>query len=139
MDQRSHIIAVHANYYGPLREGEYQFAFGGSTTDPNGSTIDLEWDYYRFGNNCNVFTIVTKNPEIKDIASFKFIVYTRNDPGAPDIPPAAIDLYFDRDPTNVPVSEGDIINIRSDCNFVISEGGRDCIYLVTILLELDPL
>ena len=85
------------------------------------------------------FTIVTKNPEIKDIATFRSIVYFRNDPGAPDIPLASINLFFDRDPTNVPVLDGDILNIRSDYNIIISEGGRDCIYLVTILLELDPL
>ena len=67
VDKRPHIIAVHPNYYGPLRDGEYQFAFGGSTIDPNGSSgflvpqtgrikkkiqvkIDLEWEYYRFRN-----------------------------------------------------------------------------------------
>ena len=27
VDERPHIIAVHANYHGPLRESEYQFAF----------------------------------------------------------------------------------------------------------------
>ena len=37
-DKRPHIIAVLANYSGPLREGEYQFAFRGSTIDPNGSS-----------------------------------------------------------------------------------------------------
>ena len=35
---KSHIIAVHANYHGRLRKGEYQFAFGGIAIDPNGST-----------------------------------------------------------------------------------------------------
>ena len=29
-DKRSHIIAVHANYKGPLHKGEYQFVFGGN-------------------------------------------------------------------------------------------------------------
>ena len=97
VDQRSHIIAVHVSYYGPLREGEYQFAFGGITIDPNGSSgflvlqsgrikkiqvkIDLEWDYYRFCNNCNVFTIVTKNPEIKDIASSSLLFTLEMIPG----------------------------------------------------------
>ena len=38
IDERPHIIAVHAHYHGPLRKGEYQFAFGGSPIDPNGST-----------------------------------------------------------------------------------------------------
>ena len=38
VDQRPHIIAVHANYHGNLRKDEYQFAFGGSVINPNGST-----------------------------------------------------------------------------------------------------
>ena len=38
IDERLHIIAVHANYRGPLIKGNYQFAFGGSVIDPNGST-----------------------------------------------------------------------------------------------------
>ena len=38
VDQRPHIIAVHANCYGPLRKGGYHFAFGGSVIDPAGST-----------------------------------------------------------------------------------------------------
>ena len=38
IDERPHIIVVHAYYHGPLRKDEYQFAFGGSTRDFNGST-----------------------------------------------------------------------------------------------------
>ena len=82
-----HIIAVHANYHGPLRKEEYQFAFGGSDIDPNGSTgflvpqsgrikkiqvkMELEEDNYGWQNTCNVLTMVTKNSEIKDITSFQ--------------------------------------------------------------------
>ena len=36
--ERPHIITVHAHYYGPLRKDEYQFAFGGSTIDSDGTT-----------------------------------------------------------------------------------------------------
>ena len=81
VDKKPHIIAVHANYYGPLRKGEYQFALGGSAIDPNGSTgflvpqsgrikkiqveIKLDKDYYELSNTCRAFPIVTKNPEKK--------------------------------------------------------------------------
>ena len=30
IDERPHIIVVHASYYSPLRRGEYQFTFGGN-------------------------------------------------------------------------------------------------------------
>ena len=33
-----HIIAVNANYSGPLRKGEFQFSFGGNTIHSNGNT-----------------------------------------------------------------------------------------------------
>ena len=37
--KRPHIIAVHANYHGRLRKGEFQFAFGGNIIEPQPSGI----------------------------------------------------------------------------------------------------
>ena len=34
IDKRPHIIAVHANYHGHLRKGEFKFAFGGNAIQP---------------------------------------------------------------------------------------------------------
>ena len=161
VNERPHIIAVHANYHGPLRRDEYQFAFGGSVINLNGSTgflvplsgrikkikakVEKGEDNYGWQNNSNVFTIVTNNLEIKDLVSFKSTVFVRNPPKPnadrvrSDENIVLIEFRFDRDATNILVSDGDTINIRSDCDIVIREGKRDCTYLVTILLELDPL
>ena len=35
---RSLIVAVHAQYYGDLIKGKYQFTFGGSAIDPIGNS-----------------------------------------------------------------------------------------------------
>ena len=37
---RSHIIAVHANYYGRLEKDNFQFTFGGNTIQPNVNNIN---------------------------------------------------------------------------------------------------
>ena len=34
IDKRPYIITLHANYHGHLRKGEFQFAFGGNTIQP---------------------------------------------------------------------------------------------------------
>ena len=34
INKRPYIIAVHANYHGHVRKGEFQFAFGGNTIQP---------------------------------------------------------------------------------------------------------
>ena len=36
IDERPRIIAIHSNYCGLLRKGEYQFVFGGNITQPSG-------------------------------------------------------------------------------------------------------
>ena len=36
IDERPHIIAVHASYSGPLRKNEFQYSFGGN--EANNST-----------------------------------------------------------------------------------------------------
>ena len=94
--------------------------------------VKLEEDNYGWQNNFNVFTIVSNNLEIKDIVSFEPVIH-----GNPV--PDEIEFRFDRDPTNAPVSEGDIINIRTDCDIEVLKSGSHGTYLVTILLELDPL
>ena len=38
IDERPHIIAVHASYHGFLIKDEFQFSFGGSTINPNDSS-----------------------------------------------------------------------------------------------------
>ena len=44
---------------------------------------------------------------------------------------------YDRDPENIPISEGDIINIRTERNF--NQKDIRISHLFTFLLELDPL
>ena len=49
---------------------------------------------------------------------------------------------FDRDPENIPISEGDVINITTEkdySEFSYGEIGITISYLFTFLLELDPL
>ena len=49
---------------------------------------------------------------------------------------------FDRDPENIPISEGDVINIKTEKDYRESDSsGLDITisYLFTFLLELDPL
>ena len=36
--KRTHIVAVNANYSGPLRKGEFQLSFGGNTINSDGNT-----------------------------------------------------------------------------------------------------
>ena len=152
VDKRPHIIAVHAHYHGRLRKGEYQFAFEGSPTDPNGSTGFLVpqtgriknvhvkkirgRELYGIDNLGPVFTYITINEETTEI------LILRHRPRAPEAPQPfpEIVLEFDRVPTNFkPVLKGDIINIRSDRDFARTENGRHYTYLFTILLELHGL
>ena len=54
---------------------------------------------------------------------------------------------FDRDPENILISEGDVMNIRTEKGDVVSEYAfssrgipfSEASYLFTFLLELDPL
>ena len=132
-------------------QGEYQFAFGRINIDPNGSTgflvpqtgriknvevkIIRGRELYDSNNLGPIFTFVTINEETTEILSL------RHRPIAPEAPQSflKIVLEFDRVPTNIPVLKGDIINIRSERNFALTENEKHCAYLVTILLELDGL
>ena len=49
---------------------------------------------------------------------------------------------FDHDPKNIPISEGDVINIRTEKDYIETDHIEIDIpisYLFTFLLELDPL
>ena len=138
VDQRPHIIAVHANCYGPLRKGEYQLAFEGSIIDPAGSTGFLvpqsgrikkvqlktlyrEYTIENFDIVGPLFTIIAGKDryEVTNLRTYectKISEDPRNN---------YHEIRCRSDSENMPISEGDIINIRSD--------------LFTFLLELDPL
>ena len=45
VDERTHIIAVHARYCGPLRKGEYQFKFGGNSNENCEESIEGYEDF----------------------------------------------------------------------------------------------
>ena len=144
---------VHTNYHGPLRRGEYQFAFGGSVIDPNGGSGFLVPQSGRIKkikgkikvgkdncgiseNRCILFTILaTNNLEIRDLERLSTWLITASD-GYDDPAVHVFDLRPEHNTFNILVSEGDIMNIRSDCN---NEDAKNCTYLVIILLELDPL
>ena len=49
---------------------------------------------------------------------------------------------FDRDPENIPISEGDVLNIRTEKDYegnIFSGVNVSISFLFTFLLELDPL
>ena len=94
----------------------------------------------------SIFTIVAINGETTSLISYQCIIIitpSRADLNDPRLRLEDLsDKYecrFDRDPTNIPVSEGDI-DIRSGRNINYTyDNGKHCTYLITMLIELDPL
>ena len=157
-DKRPHIIVVHTHYCGNLRRGEYQFSFGGNV----GSKLDTGFlvlqssrlkkiltkishegkdssrNIFEGG---SIFTIIAirYTGEPSDLLTYECFISDRSLSGD--------DGYdkkcgFDRDPENISISEGDVINIRTEKDY--SEADHRGIdipisYLFTFLLELDPL
>ena len=175
INKRSYIIAVHANYYGILVKDKFQFTFGGNTIQPQSGRIkkiSLQAYGYRFyykdskdfldqlgfssGTPVPIFTIVLirNNGEISDLTTYKCAFKFD---GSVEVSGGIIsECIFTPDPKNVSISEGDILNIRTEVNnipnaptiftirtnpnFNIDETKNDFFtYLVTFLIELDPL
>ena len=139
IDEKSHIIAVHASYHGKLIKDKYQLSFGGSTINPNSSsgflvphsgrikTIKLKTPYY--GKKVGIddvgeiiegtfFTIVAiKNTgEVSNLERYECLICEPSHSGyRPKV------CSFDLDPTNMPISEGDVINIRTGKDFRVVE------------------
>ena len=158
VDQRPHIIAVHTNYHSDLHKDEYQFAFGRGAIDPNGSTgflvphsgrtkkIQVKITYKGKKHLCNffqsgfIFTIVALKDmgEVSNILAYEcYLPSLKYEVGVI----CHRECRFNPDPENIPISVGDVINIRSETNYMLISGGRDIpiSYLFTFLLELDPL
>ena len=154
IDEKPHYIAVQASCHDTLRSGKYQFAVGGDAQNPTGSTgclvpqsdrikeIQLKFDY----KNINfllprdiagsIFTIVRINEkaEILDLLTYHCI-FTPIDSSNPESSSFKESCGFNREPENIPISEGDVINIRTDIN----HNKLSTAILITFLLELDPL
>ena len=182
---RSHIIAVHANYYGRLEKDKFQFTFGGNTIQPNVNNINNGFlipqsgrikkillkdyghkfyykdrkdflDQFGFSSDTpvSIFTIVLirNNGEVSDLTTYKCAFkFDRR----LKLSGSINDCMFIPDPRNISISEGDILNIRTEVNipnkptiFVVrrtpsfnTDKTRDDFftYLFTFLIELDPL
>ena len=144
-DKRLHIIAVHTSYHGSLRKDEYQFDFGGNIS-PYFNTafcvphschikrIRMKIMYGRIGVRClstfgSYFTIVAvrnNNGEVSDLLTYECNEHA----------------WSQFDSVNIPISEGDIINIRTEKDYIEVDYRGNIIcnsYFFTFLLELDPL
>ena len=155
--KRPHIIAVYANYHGHLRAGEHQFAFAGSVINLNGSTgflvlqsgrikkIQAKFSYQGTDMEYlemvgSVFTInaIKSTERVSNLLTYE----CPEGPIDPNNPLAnyAIRCWFDWE--NMPISEGDIINIKTKIDYKFEwrvDGKPIFSYLFTFLLELDPL
>ena len=124
-----HIIAVHTHYCGNLRKGEYQFIFGGNISfkldtgflvPQSGRIKNIQLKISHEGKTSlrnmlisgSIFTIVAikDTGEVSNLLTYEYTL-GQNDPHDP--------IYikrcsFDRDPKNIPFSEGDVINIRTE-------------------------
>ena len=168
IDKRPHIIAVHANYHGRLREGEFQFAFGGNTIQPQpngssgfliphsgritkirGTVADEKGRHTTSGISPVLDPTLTKN-DLFNIISINddgdvtnlISVYNCNDTYDADKAVYTISCGFTPDPKNISISEGEILTIRTTDYWSIShidDLDKTFSYLFTFLIELDPL
>ena len=119
---KDHIIAVNANYSGPLRKGEFQFSFGGNTHGFNGflvphsgriKTIKSRVESIILVGGSLFSFLLTKNKEKTQTRLANYICelgYGVSDGYNPLLRRCA----FDNDLENYPISEGDLINIRTE-------------------------
>ena len=135
---------VHANYFGILEKDKFQFTFGGNTKQPNVNNInngflipqsgrikkisiqDFGYTFYfddpgDLVDELNlasrvlipIFTIVLiKNNEVSDLTTYK-CVFKIPDSMGEGIKQKCL---ITPDPKNIPISEGDILNIRTEIN-----------------------
>ena len=160
-DNRSHIIAGHASYCGPLIRGKHQFTSGGN--ESNNATVgflipqsgrikkikvrivdrkkekDENIDYYNSANiiSFNIIAFKKSGEEI-NLLTYSCNIYYNPVEGFVLGVDNNITCWFNPDPKNViiTISEGDILNIRSETSF---SSENPLTYIFTFLIELDPL
>ena len=164
-DTKTNIIAVHTQYYGRLIKNRYQFTFGENVTYPPFSgfliphsgrikKIVLRVEGY-FGVYGSLFSLLlTKKEEASQTRLADCIFEIQRDMGIDEArmvyfhgdvrleSPFITKFYFDNDLENYPLSEGDLLNIRTEKDVGVGElTEEDPIpsFFFTFLIELDPL
>ena len=158
VDQRQHIIAVHTHYRGNLIKDKYQFTFGRNVSSeldigflvPQSGRIkkiqtkttyegkDFYGDIFEIG---SIFTIIAirDTGEVSNLLTYECYIIG-GDPTTTHY--VRRNYRFDRNPENIPISEGDVINIGTEKDYrdVDIDRGMDrpISYLFIFLLELDP-
>ena len=160
MDKKKHIISVHTHYYGSLIKGKYQFTFGENETYtalsgfliPHSGRIKkivsrVEGIILVTGSLFSFFLTKKKEKTQKRLADYIFELgrdiidnnEERELPGGITVAgnPWSRKFYFDNDLENYPLSEGDLINIRTEKDYTLEDPKPS--FLFTFLIELDPL
>ena len=162
-NKRKHIIAVYTNYCGDLIEGKYQFSFGGSACKETGflmphsgriKKIEVRLNGWLHGELANdLVSRKVTNGHFFSIMLFKENTAVRSGELTSDeITLGKIKCNYTMDKVslkkqlcflpiyndfkNYQLSEGDYINIRSEKTLAIED---EMFYLITFLVELDPL
>ena len=133
--KKTHIISVNTHYYGPLIKGKYQFTFGENKEEPalsgflipdSGRTkkiatrFEIMIDNY-FDDLTGSF-LLTKTGKKKKKKTNK-VSRLHSSMSLIAITPYRFDqvrvikFYFDNDLENYPISEGDLINIRTEKDY----------------------
>ena len=160
IDERPHIIAVHTHYYGDLIKGKSQFTVGVNETHPApaGFLIPHSGRIKKITSRVEGFTfitgslfsfVLTKNEEKEQtrLAAYIFELgfdsvdeeeKLRELPGGVRVDkPMRKKNYFDNDLENYPLSEGDLINIRTEKDYNLDDLKTS--FNFTFLIELDLL
>ena len=156
-DERPHIIAVHTHYRGDLIKGAYQFTFGGNVSSEldtgflvpySGRIKQIRATNSRGGRKYEnffsllggpLFTIITNKPDTGEVSNLlTYKCYITDDPTTPQ--KFITKFRFKPNPENTPISEGDVINIRTEQGYYDIQGIDDeyISFLFTLLIELDP-
>ena len=140
-NKRPHIITVHTHYYGPLHKGKYQFTFGGNIYYPHysGFLVPHSGRIKKIASRVDVSLpepvslfsfMITKKDEYTQTRLADYIVTKRYDVITEEeekekdlaergglILPSSVSarqkVFFDNDLENYPLSEGDLINIKT--------------------------
>ena len=160
IDERPHIIAVHTHYYGDLIKGKYQFTFGENETHPAlaGFLIPHSGRIKKITSRVESFIfitgslfsfVLTKNKEKEQTRLADYIFELGFDSvdeeeKLRELPcgvrvgnPWRKKIYFDNDLENYPLSEGDLINIRTEKDYNFDDIKTSLNF--TFLIELDTL
>ena len=164
IDERPHIIAVHTHYSDNLRKGEYQLTFGENTglgldkgflVPQSGRIKKVQTKVLYDGKEVSrsifeggsIFTIIAirNTGEVSNLLTYEYTSRLVNfeDPSSLYNNLYTTKYRLDRNPENIPISEDDVINIRTEIDYIhIRDYEKKDIthsYLFTFLLELDPL